>query len=105
MTDWTPEQIAKWHEDTFPNATMESQLLKLEEEIGEYFSSEDDMEEYADVYIVVKVLQLRYKSLIGDIMSELLLNDDDVIRCINNKMDINTQRKWEFVDGVYRHVE
>ena len=41
-------QIAAWHEKTFPDATEESQLLKLDEEFAEYADGEF-IEELADV--------------------------------------------------------
>ena len=32
---WTDDKIIEWHKETFPDATLESQLLKLDEELKE----------------------------------------------------------------------
>ena len=57
-------QIAAWHEYTFPDATEESQILKLNEEFGKYADGEF-IEELADVFIVAASLSERWGNMMG----------------------------------------
>ena len=96
------EEIVEWHKKTFPDATFESQILKLEEELFEYNKSYDE-EELADVLIVSIVLAKRFKSQIGyDIFAYYY--DKCCDELIIEKMKINKKRTWHKVNGVYRHV-
>ena len=47
----TIKSIIEWHEQTFPDATLEGQLEKFEDERVEYGESES-LEELADLFIV-----------------------------------------------------
>lgn len=44
-------EIIKWHEQTFPDATLEDQLRKFDEEYREWKESQT-MQEIADMFIV-----------------------------------------------------
>lgn len=63
--------IKRWHEKTFPDATLAGQLAKLEEEIEETLKTDPNkdkaafFEEIADVLIVCAGLR-RFNSKIGN---------------------------------------
>ena len=120
------KDIVDWHKTNMPNATLESQLLKLDEELKELRSAagkvanskEPDealqaaaLEETADVLICCIVLNKRYNSAIGAVVSNCIASDDDRIdllirTAIAKKMIKNKARTWEEVKpGYYRHKE
>ena len=107
------EDIVEWHKKTFPDVTMDSQLKKLDEEIGELCEAikagvkNHAVKEVADVYIVSRVLADRFNSWIGNYFLGLL-DEYPVPRMmseVEKKMEINKNRIWHKVDGVYRHKE
>lgn len=112
-------EIAEWHEQTFPDATEDSQVLKLSEEFTEWRESkqnsnswDEQYKEIADVLIVAAVLEFRYDNAMGkyifnDIIEGLYMNDSKtVLNAVEDKMEINRRRKWiKLPDGRYKHVE
>lgn len=110
---WTPNKIAKWHKKTFPNATLESQLLKLEEESKELVEARNSdsakyFEELADVVIVATVLKIRFNSKLAERFFEIDIAYNPKTpfgKIVDKKMDINAKRKWKFENGVYRHED
>jgi predicted house-cleaning noncanonical NTP pyrophosphatase (MazG superfamily) len=108
------EEIAKWHEATFPDVTEESQILKLQEEIKEFENSEDhDIEELADVFIVCSSLIHRWNNLIGNGVALMLFPLDKTVNDLKElksavllKMLTNVERKWvKQENGTYHHVK
>jgi predicted house-cleaning noncanonical NTP pyrophosphatase (MazG superfamily) len=103
-------QIAAWHEQTFPDATEESQILKLNEEFGEYADGEF-IEELADVFIVAASLSERWGNMMGTFTMKAVVKHagkdaDLLMRKICEKMDVNAARVWKKLpDGRYKHVE
>ena len=107
------KEIVEWHKKTFPKATIENQLLKLDEEIGELCdaikqgSDNHAVKEMADVYIVARVLSDRFKSQIGNYFLGLI--DEypvpHLIDEVKKKMETNKNRVWEYKNGVYHHKE
>lgn len=88
-------EITEWHLNCFPDATLDGQLLKLEEELREWKEAvtvEDSGKELADVFIVCCGLS-RWHSITGRIISLGLLNDithyNDVFI---NKFTINIRK-------------
>ena len=97
---WTDKAIVDWHKKTFPLCTIEEQAQKVKEEIQEVIKTlvNDEgmdryIEEVADVYIASLVLKQRFGVDLHLPISE----------AIEKKMEVNCQREWEKVDGVYRH--
>ena len=116
--DWTNEKIVKWHKQTFPNATLETQLRKVEDELREMDEAaraflEDGtklqpaIDETADVWISAVVLRERFESCIGSMILHVILDllngsgfDEDLCElCVENvkfavnaKMDKNVKR-------------
>ena len=103
-------QIADWHERTFPGATEESQILKLDEEFGEYADGEF-IEELADVFIVAASLSNRWGNMLGTFTMKAVVKHCGadagcLYNAIQRKMDVNSARKWvRLGDGRYKHVE
>lgn len=99
----TIDGIVEWHKKTFPDVDLKSQKLKFLEEYKEYLESGDIME-LADMAIVNYVLYRRYDcSCFSDIISEEW--DDELISLVKKKMAVNKKRKWNKVNGVYRHED
>lgn len=111
------EEIVSWHKKTFPEATEESQVLKLDEELKELkkASIDGDMNqvknESIDVVIVSSVLKDRYSNALGDVVFSSIMDKissvadfNEVVVALENKFEINKKRKWTFENGVYRHI-
>ena len=99
--------IIKWHKQTFPDCTYESQLLKLEEELEEYKEARKPYKitELADIYIVSLVLMDRFESLIGSHIFEWADKIFKIIGydAVKEKFEANKDRVWIIDRGVYRH--
>lgn len=109
------KKLSKEHEKLFPNATAESQLWKLEEELNEYAEAkteEDEIKELADIWIVcgglyrwmprtAGVVYCFYSDDRIDEMYDLYKIEQEVKR----KWQINLNRKWEWNGKTYHHVE
>lgn len=107
-------EIVEWSMQAFPDLTIEKQLVKLEEELGELLDcivSEDEekaLNEFADVYIVSRILKTRFNSHLGGYFCGLIINKDiDIIKNqVKKKMKKNKARIWEKQkDGTYHHKE
>lgn len=112
--------ILDWHITTFQEATLENQVLKWQEECRELQICKNYkmfMEELADCFIVATAL-CRFGEvgeLIQDVFNDCIifmcdnrqenwdLSQQAIERAIFDKMRINRQRKWAFVNGVYKH--
>lgn len=109
------EKMAKEHEKLFPNATLESQVWKLEEELKEFQSTEteqDEMKELADVLIVCGGLYrwcpLLAKTQADSVYGTICYIDvrvSDFEKEVNRKWQINLKRKWEWNGKTYHHIE
>lgn len=107
--------IKRWHEKTFPDATLAGQLAKLEEEICESLKvgKKDKaafFEEIADVLIVCAGLR-RFNSKIGISIENNYIDNatPDILSVIDlaiiQKMNKNRKRKWEKTeDGRFHHI-
>lgn len=106
--------IKKWNEETFPDATLGGQLEKLEEEFNEFFNAKevkDQRKELADVFIVLGGLR-RWESKIGN-NQEISLTEQmpveilgNLLIDIHNKMEINRKRVWKKSgNGKFHHEE
>lgn len=104
-------KIAKWNEETFPEATLGGQLAKLEEEFVEFVGAktpEEEIKELADVAIVCGGL-MRWNSFIGDIVIDNIVKIEReslpaILRAVKDKMEINRKRNWHKTgEGKYHH--
>ena len=103
------KDILEWHTKTFPEAKLEKQLVKLEEEYSEWRESLGrDIMEAADVYIVATVLKNRFNSKVGECFITLIENGwryNEVMKAVKQKMEINKNRVWDCKDGICHHKE
>lgn len=100
-------EIIMWHLKTFPNATHDGQLIKLEEELNELRECNDyneQIKETADVFIVLCGLQ-RWGSALSRILLSTTNFDDCLFDAVVEKMDKNRSRTWEkTTEGTYHHT-
>lgn len=105
--------IAKWHQETFPDATMEDQLRKFDEEMEEYERS-PSYEELADMFIVAcglcrfdLIVALSYFTIVATALNERKEIYSGAIFPIKvaEKMKKNRNRTWEKTpQGNYHHT-
>lgn len=110
------EEIKEWDAETFPDATPEGQLAKLDEEFGELDEAktmEEREKELADIFIVLGGL-LRRGSRLGNYVLNNLLDKmpneilEKLLKAIDAKMEVNKERTrkglWKKQpDGSYHH--
>ena len=104
------EKMAKEHEKLFPNASLESQIWKLEEEIKEFEDSYyigEEINELADIFIVLGGLyrwcpKVSYQFYDG--ITCMDYNWSLVEEEVNRKWQINLKRKWAWNGKTYHHV-
>ena len=105
------EKLAKEHEKLFPNATAESQLWKLEEEIAEYQDAigfEESLKEMADIVIVCAGLY-RWCPLLAETLYNTVNDgamyywENDLEEEVARKWEVNKKRKWVWNGKTYHH--
>lgn len=108
------KEIVEWSIKTFPDLTMEKQLVKLSHEIEELCEAtraddkEHVLEELADVYIVSRILADRFNNAIGRYFIGLLTEypTPKAMKVVEAKMEKNKARIWaKQADGTYHHKE
>lgn len=105
--------IIQWHTETFPDATLEDQKAKFEEELNEY-NEDCTMLELADMFIVAcgiarfdSITALEYFAKVN---SKLRSWRRLGVQCafshvIDEKMEKNRKRTWKKQDnGAYHHT-
>lgn len=112
----TIKSIIEWHEQTFPDATLEGQEQKWDDERLEWentsYGSKYELEELADMVIVCcGIMRFDYAlgfhylaSTLGRIQV-MATNGKDLWGAVERKMQINRQRKWEKQGNTYQHIE
>jgi len=103
--------IALWNAKVFPDATEESQTLKLHEEMMEY-EKEHTLDEWADCIIAAAGLKYRFHTFLGQIAWDYLMTESFfkgvnlAFNAVQEKMAENVKRKWVKDElRIYRHVE
>ena len=110
-------EIARWNKETFPDATVDGQILKLAEEFEEMRDAieagEFLMSEKADCFIVASALKERFNNALGrfvlDYLIEEMTDESEAIaaeyfEAIEKKMEINRARVWnKMPDGRFKH--
>lgn len=96
------QDILDWHKETFPRATLSSQLRKVESEIYEMYEAPnryESLEEKADVCIALVSLAFRFNSLIGQILLSRYYYDhfpfEEIRIAMEKKMKLNRERVWK----------
>lgn len=114
-------EIARWNKETFPNATVDGQTLKLSEEFEELRDAIEAadflLSEKADCFIVAAALKERFNNALGRFVVEYLIDEmtdqseaiaAEYFEAIEKKMEINKRRaaekRWKKMpDGRYKH--
>lgn len=105
--------IAKWHEETFPDATLEGQLEKYEEENEEFAGSDfKDLSELADMFIVacgiVRFDMCQAMNALNNVFFWRDIKGFDTLKlcmAVEQKMEKNRKRVWAKTQkGVYHHT-
>ena len=111
----TIASIILWHEQTFPDATLEGQEQKWEDERNEWENTSsgtpDELLELADMVIVCCGI-MRFDYAEGfDYLAATLgriqvmpTNGKDLWEAVERKMATNRQRKWSISKGIYQHI-
>lgn len=109
----TIKSIIEWHEQTFPDATLEGLLEKYQDELQELAASNyKDITELADMFIVAcgicrfslaRGMTAFWK--VADLAGGMFLIKGLFDAAVNNKMAINRKRKWEKQGNTYQHIE
>lgn len=114
-------EIARWNKETFPDATVEGQILKLSEEFDEMRDAIEEgnylMSEKADCFIVAAALKERFNNALGWFVLDYIIEEmtdqsekvaAEYMDAIKKKMEINKRRaaekRWKKMpDGRYKH--
>lgn len=114
-------EIARWNKETFPDATVEGQILKLSEEFDELkeavLNGTLTEVEKADCFIVAAALNERFENELGRFVLFRLVEEmtdgseaiaAEYFEAIEKKMEINKRRaaekRWKKMpDGRYKH--
>lgn len=114
-------EIAKWNKETFVDATVDGQLLKLSEEFEELRDAIEAgdflMSEKADCFIVASALKERFNNALGRFVLDCLIDEmtdfgeeraAEYMEAIEKKMEINKRRakekRWKKMpDGRWKH--
>lgn len=114
-------EIAKWNKETFVDATVDGQLLKLSEEFEELQEAVENGDlsemETADCFIVAAGLKERFGNELGRFVLYHLIDEmteageeraAEYMEAIEKKMEINKRRaaekRWKKMpDGRWKH--
>lgn len=114
------KEILDWHTLTFKNITLESQILKWQEEFNELQKTKTKkqfLEEISDCAIVAtgllrfgevgKTINFVFMEYLNYVFqgNDWLLIQEDFEIAVEKKFEINKKRKWNKVNGCYRHCE
>lgn len=110
----TVKSIIEWSEQAFPDATLDGQLRKFQDEYHEYFEAREHGErikQLADLFIVALSIcrfeldeGLYYLHQAWKIYEGSPYSLGNVCYNIQEKMETNRSRVWEKKDGQYQHV-
>lgn len=112
----TIKSIIEWHEQTFPDATMEGQIEKWFDEEKEFKQTiqgtEEEIYELADLVIVsAGIMRFDYGCGFDSLARTLqyMINADYIgtmlWEAVEYKMQINRKRKWSVSKGKFQHIE
>lgn len=112
----TIQSIIQWHTETFPDATLEGQLKKFDDEVKEFFEAEllsdEAAIELADCFVVgCGIARFSFLSAMNafSFVLDYLVGEDEFAKkflsAVENKMSINRKRKWAVGKGNYQHID
>lgn len=108
------DKVMKIQGKLFPDATLETQAAKFEEEAKEHLAAksyDESVKELADMCIVACGI-MRFsdnvgKCLLGGCVTPIMYEKDkveDLFKAVCDKMNKNQKRKWDNDNGYYKHV-
>ena len=111
----TIKSIIEWHEQTFPDATLEGQIEKWFDEEREFMKTiqgtEEEIYELADLVIVsAGIMRFNYGwgfDFLGRTLEHMRNVDyvgNALWEAVEQKMAINRKRKWSVGKGNYQHI-
>ena len=112
----TIQTIIDWHTQAFPDATLDGQIIKMEEEYKEYTNTtpgtQDELDELADMIIVCCGImrfdmKLGFANLVHAIYNlGVTTHSPESLWCaVEHKMEENRKRVWKKTnEGSYHHV-
>lgn len=111
----TIASIILWHQQTFPDATLEGQIEKWDDERLEWEDTSsgtpDELLELADMVIVCcGIMRFDYAEGFNYLASTLgriqvmPTNGKDLWGAVERKMAINRNRKWNKIGNTFQHI-
>lgn len=110
----TIKTIMDWHEQTFPDATLDGQIVKYNEELKEFVATDyKDITELADLFIVACGIArfdmhqgLFYFADVYDwYNADIELSPETLQAAVDKKMEKNRMREWgKTAEGTYHHT-
>lgn len=111
----TIKSIIEWHEQTFPDANLEGQIEKFDDEVKEFYEAEllsdEAAVELADCFVVgCGIARFSFLSAMNAFSFVLGYLDGEeefakkFISAVENKMAINRKRKWAVGKGNFQHI-
>ena len=110
----TMDTIIQWHKQTFPDATLDGQIIKYAEETNEFMRADlGDLSELADMVIVCAGIMRFAKRLGGCFLQNTYTicweigeyDMTDLWDEVDKKMQINRKRIWQKqLDGTFHHT-
>lgn len=103
--------IMQWHAETFPNATLDGQLAKYQEEQQEFVDTKyKDVEELADMFIVACGIArfdlwegAFYVHDVYEWLEDSKFKPQKLFKSVVRKMKKNRKRTWHKENGLYKH--
>lgn len=107
--------IAKWHEETFPDADLDGQIEKFNEEYDEFYNTNsvsEMIDELADLFIVSCGIArfstadaMFYFHETDHVLGTHRIPYEDLQEAIDKKMEKNRKRVWaKQENGSYHHT-
>lgn len=108
------EKISKWQDKTFGKTTALSKMAHLEDEVQElkkeliFHEESKKLQKYPEQNKIFREREFAdcFMLLFGAAASDGMTHDD-IVRCIEEKMEINYKRKWgkPQANGVVNHIK
>lgn len=106
-------EAAKWNIENLSENTKEMQYNKIKEEYDEFGRakiSKESYDEVADIFIATAGLgrfDLNdcFRRLDSFLLTFQFMDEDNIIRCIEEKLNIIRERSYTVVGSTYRHIE
>lgn len=111
----TIDKIIQWHTETFPEATIDGQKMKWEDEFEEFSNTStgtvEEALELADLVIVsCGIMRFDYAEGFNhlahtiDLMYSTRMRGHQLWQAVEQKMTENRKRKWVIGKGNYQHI-